>query len=90
MYTDLGYPGSFHDVIILRHSQFYREWHTTFTHTDDYFAYCLGDLGYKGEDMFIMHRMDVHKVPPIVEDLAIKSYNNMHVGYRMQVGWGIP
>lgn len=39
--------------------------------------------------MFIMRRMDVHKVPPIVEDLAIKSYNNMHAGYRMQVGWGI-
>ena len=39
--------------------------------------------------MFIMRGMDVHKVSPKVEDLVIKSYNNMHVGYRMQVGWGI-
>lgn len=57
MHIDLGYHGSFYDITILRHFQFYREWRTRFTHTDGDFWILIRDLGFKGEDMFIMHGM---------------------------------
>lgn len=50
----LGYPGSFHNVTILRHSQLYHEPQTRFDHTIDYFEYLLGDLGNKG---VYMHKL---------------------------------
>lgn len=46
-------------------------------------------MGCKGKDMFIMHHMGVHKIPLNMDDLALKSYNKMHVGYHMQVEWDI-
>lgn len=67
----LGHPGSFHNVMILRHSQLYHERQTRFDHTIDYFEYLLGDLGYKGEDIFVMIQMGVHKVPPSMDDLIL-------------------
>ena len=38
--------------------------------------------------MFIMHWVGVSKVPPSVDDLALKSYHKIHVEYRVQVKWG--
>lgn len=59
------------------------------SHTDGYFEYLLGDLGYKSDDMFIVRQMCIHRFPPHMNDLALKSYNIMHAGYHMQVEWDI-
>jgi hypothetical protein len=42
-YIDIGYPGKFHDVNILRHLALYRDWRAFFEHCDEYFE-CLGIL----------------------------------------------
>jgi len=43
-----------------------------------------------GEELFIMKRMGKWKVPPDVNhDGAIQAYNKMHVGFKVQVEWGI-
>lgn len=89
LHVDLGFPGSYHDVTILRHSHLFRNWRHHFTHTDEYFEYLLGDPGYLGESMFIMRRLGTHERPPDADDLAITTYNKMHAGYRVQVEWGI-
>ena len=57
IYIDGGYPGSYHDLDILRQSDLYQNWREYFTHRYDYFEYVLGDPGYVGEEMFIMHRI---------------------------------
>jgi hypothetical protein len=46
-YIDARYPGSFHDVNILRHSHLLRKWRQYFTRLDDYFEYLLGDDKYQ-------------------------------------------
>lgn len=63
----------------------YHERRTWFDHTNDYFEYLSGGLGFKSKDVFVMLQMGVHKVPPSVDDLALKSYNRMHASYQVQV-----
>ena len=57
IYIDPGYPGSFHDVSCVRASYMYATWHQYFGHDDanQYFEYELGDSGYVGMEIFIMH-----------------------------------
>jgi len=42
---------------ILQRLNVYKDWHQYFTHKDDYLKYILGDPGYMGEEMFIMHKI---------------------------------
>jgi len=60
-----------------------------FLHGDEYFEYLLGDPGYLGEEMFIMWRIGRCEIGLNVDQNAIKAYNKMCVGYKMQVEWGI-
>jgi hypothetical protein len=41
----------YHDVTILWHFDIYANWHNHFAHTDEYFEYLLGDLGYMGKEI---------------------------------------
>ncbi len=54
IYMNIGYSSSYQDVAILWHSNVYKNWCQYFTHVNDYFEYLLGNLGYTGEEMFIM------------------------------------
>jgi hypothetical protein len=58
-------------------------------HGDEYFEYLLGDLGYLGEDMFIMKRIRRCEIGPNVDQDVIRTYNKMNVGYKVQMEWGI-
>lgn len=58
IHVDTSFPGSYHDVNVLRHSPIYQDWQNRFVHSDDYQQYLLGDPGYIGEEMFIMRRLD--------------------------------
>jgi hypothetical protein len=96
IYVDPGYPGSFHDVTILRQSELYTSWRDYLTHNDEYTEYLLGDPGYAGADMFVMRRIGVHEVATSwtqhAEESnvnAIRAYNMMHAGRRIKVEWGI-
>jgi hypothetical protein len=62
IYVDPGYPGSFHDVTILRQSELHTNWRDYFTHNNEHVEYLLGDPGYAGADMFVMRRIGVHEV----------------------------
>lgn len=89
IFVDPGYPGSFHDVTILRNSDLHANWRNYFTHTDETMEYLLGDPGYSGSDMFIMRRVGVHEIPLGANAGAIHAYNAMHAGRRIKVEWGI-
>ena len=43
IYIDPGYPGSFHDISILKASDLYKNWRNFFTREYAYFEYVLGD-----------------------------------------------
>jgi hypothetical protein len=58
-------------------------------HGDEYFEYLLGDHGYLGEDVFIMKRIGRCEIGPNVDQDVIRAYNKMHVGYKVQMEWGI-
>jgi len=88
IYVDCGYPGSFHDVSILRHCTLMQEWRSYFTHEDHYFEYLLGDPGYVGEDMIIMRRISDREIPAGSEDV-VDAFNRVHAGVRIRVEWGI-
>ncbi len=49
----------------------------------------LGDPRYMRNEMFIMRRIGRREVAPNSDLDVIQSYNKMHVGYQMQVEWGI-
>lgn len=87
-YIDPGYPGSFHDINCLRRSDLYQNWRDHFQH-DDYFEYVLGDPGYAGEEMFIMHRIRPRVAQPDDNMEAIDAFNAVHAGLRVKVEWGI-
>jgi hypothetical protein len=42
-----------------------------------------------GEEMFIMRKIRKRRIAPNVDMDAMHAYNKMHVGYRVQVEWGI-
>jgi hypothetical protein len=89
IYVDCGYPGSYHDVNILRQSELHRNWRAYFRHNDVVKEYVLGDPGYQGEEMYIMPRIRHREVPEDTNMHAIDAYNKMHAGYRIKVEWGI-
>jgi hypothetical protein len=45
IHVDPGYPGSFHDVTILKYFNVYDEYHERFTQMDGYHKYFLDDPG---------------------------------------------
>lgn len=88
VYIDSGFPGSYHDITILRHSYLHANWRDFFEHDDQYFQYLLGDPGYTGEDMYIMRRVAGREIEPGWESV-INAFNSMHAGRRVCVEWGI-
>jgi len=47
-------------------------------HTDEYFEYLVGDHGYMGKDMFIMHHIGWRELAfEVVLDI-MRAYNKMH------------
>ena len=89
IHVDLGYPGSYYDVNILRYSHLYRQWRDFFTQNDHVHEYLLSDPGYSGEDMFIMRRLGTREFLKDADTGRIRAYNKMHAGYRVRVEWGI-
>jgi hypothetical protein len=67
IYIDVGYLGSYHDVIIFCTLDLHKIWNHFCVHEDEYFEYLLGYLGYRGEVMFIMHRLSKHELGLDVE-----------------------
>jgi hypothetical protein len=68
---------------ILQHSNIYWEWQQYFTHDNEYFEFLLGDLGYTGEEMFIMWKIGRQEITPNVDMDAVHADNKMHVGYKV-------
>lgn len=60
-----------------------------FIHVQGYFEYLLGNLGYLGENVFIMRRFGNVDKPPDMDQEALISYNKMHGNYRVLVEWDI-
>ena len=89
IFIDAGYPGSFHDVSILRSSEFHANWREHFRHDDVYFEYVLGDPGYMGEEMYIMRRIDKSETMADGDISVTDAFNAMHAGHRVKVEWGI-
>ena len=89
IHVDPGYPGSYHDENIFRHSHLYGQWRDFFTQNDCVHKYLFGDPGYSGEDMFIMRRLGIREFLEDADTGSIRAYNKMHVGYRVRVEWGI-
>jgi hypothetical protein len=42
-----------------------------------------------GEEMFIIQRIEKQELAPNANMDAMHAYNNMHVGYKVQVEWDI-
>jgi hypothetical protein len=89
IYVDPGYLNSYHDVNILWHSSVYQNWHQHFTHGDEYFEYLLRNLGYMGQEMFIIWRIGQQEFALDANHDVVQTYNKMHVGFKVQVEWGI-
>jgi hypothetical protein len=56
-----------------------------FYHNDEHFENMFGYLGYLHEELSIMKRIGSCEVGLNVNQDYIKTYNKMHVGYRMQM-----
>jgi hypothetical protein len=89
IHVNPGYPGSYHNVNILRQSNIYIHWRECFTQNDNIHEYLLGDPGYSGEDMFIMRRVGTRELSEDGDAAFVKAYNKMHAGNRVRVEWGI-
>lgn len=89
IHLDLGSRGSFHDVTILPHFDFYRCWYAYFTHGDSYFEYLLGNLSHIGKNVLIMQRHGNVKRPPDMDEGALTAYNKVDANYCLRVAWGI-
>jgi hypothetical protein len=89
IYVDPGYPGFFHNVVILGNSLLYRNWRSHFSHSDGDIEYLLGDPGYIGEEMFIVRRVNCPKIAADGDIHVVDAFNTMHTGHRVQMEWGI-
>jgi len=58
-------------------------------HRDNYFECLMGDPCYMGEEMFVMHQFGRQELAPCNDLQLVQLYNKMHVGYKVQVEWGI-
>jgi hypothetical protein len=83
IYLDLGYPRSYHDISIFHQSNIHKSWRYYFIHTNEYFEYLSGNLGYMGEDMFVMHHIKRRELVFKVRVNVVKLYNKIHA-------WRIP
>jgi hypothetical protein len=59
------------------------------THRDEYFEYLLGNMGYMGEEMFIMHMIRRQELPPNVDHDVVWAYKKMHARLKVQIEWGM-
>lgn len=89
-FVDAGYPGSYHDVTILKHSWVDGNWRELFKNVAGYCEYLLGDSGYMGMERYVMRgfsktEIRVMNLPPG----PVREFNRMHAGYRVAVEWGI-
>jgi len=82
-YIDIGYPSSYHNVTILWHFNVYKNRCQYFTHGDDYFEYLLGNLGYMGEETFIIQRIKQWELALNADHATMQAYNQMHVGFKV-------
>lgn len=73
IHLDLGYLGSFYDVTLFRHSNLYCNRRSHLTHIDQYIEYLLGDMGYIGEEMFIMQCIGQYEVSLSIDNRALHS-----------------
>jgi hypothetical protein len=56
----------------------------------EYFKYLLGNLGYMGERMFVMHHIGNYKLAPRANLYVIKTFENMHVSiYILTLGFRV-
>ncbi len=63
IYLYSEYPFCMQDVTILCEYDLYKKWCGCFMHTNDYFEYLLGNLGYIDEEMFAMHNLGSMNLP---------------------------
>lgn len=42
-----------------------------------------------GEEMFVIQQLGKHEFAPRHDLNVVHAYNNMHVGYKVHVEWGI-
>ena len=91
IFVEPYYPGSFHDINVLRHSSLMLEWRQKFTHSDEqsYYEYLLGDPGYVGADMFILRMIGVTEMGANSNESVIEAFNKLRAGRRVKVEWGI-
>jgi hypothetical protein len=89
IYIDTYYPKTYYEhFTTLEHllkliCQYY-------IYGNDYFEYFLGDPRYIGEKMFItMHRIRQEEFALDEDHDAMQTFNNMHIGFKFQVQWGI-
>lgn len=88
IHLDLGFLGSFHDAMILRHSSFYMHWCAHCIHSDGYFDILLEEPSCIGKDMFICKDLAMCKGLPDMDEGALTAQNRLHVGYLVRVEWG--
>ncbi len=62
IYVENRYFGSFCNVNILHESNMHANWCKFFVHIDEYFEYLFRDLGYMGEEMFVMRHLGTHEL----------------------------
>lgn len=58
--------------------------------SNGYFEYVLGNPGYLGENMFMVHYwLTQVEQPPEMDEGAFMAYNKMHTGHWVRVEQGI-
>jgi hypothetical protein len=78
-----------HDITILKYSDVEKNWRDYFVHDPPYVEYLLGDLGYIGNEKYIIRRISRQEISPGADLPAIVAYNKLHGGLHVQVEWGI-
>lgn len=73
--VNLGYPSSYHNISILRHSCSYKNWGTHFKYNDENSQCLIGDLQCMGAEMFIFHWIGVNESPSNVLCNVINAFN---------------
>ncbi|CAM6102317.1 unnamed protein product [Calypogeia fissa] len=90
IYIDPGYPGSYHDCTILQNSWVQANFRNLFVNTADYCEFVLGDSGYKGMEHYVMRGYSKTEIRAMhLPQGTVKTFNKMHVGYKVKVEWGI-
>lgn len=65
-------------------------WRRLFTNRDNYYEYVLGYQGYTSLEKYIMCGLSKTEIRCMNFALGlVKTFNQMHAGYRVRVEWGI-